>query len=54
MATKPDARQAFAEALANELDLDLDEKVMAAMDRVLIALWMLGFKIVSLDDGDEA
>lgn len=53
MPAKPDARQAFAEALANELDIDLNEKVMAAMDRVLIALWILGFKIVSLDD-DEA
>jgi hypothetical protein len=42
-----EARQAFAVALANELDLDLDEQAMAAIDRVLAALWLLGFKIVS-------
>lgn len=48
-----EARQAFATALANELGLDLNEQVMAAIDRVLAALWLLGFKIVS-HDGDQA
>ena len=48
-----EARQAFAIALANELDLDLNEQVMAAIDRVLAALWLLGFKIVS-HNGDQA
>ena len=46
-----EARRAFAIALANELDLDLNEQVMAAIDRVLAALWLLGFKIVSHDGG---
>jgi len=45
------AREAFATALANELDLDLNEDVMAAIDRVLAALWLLGFKIVGHDGG---
>lgn len=47
------ARQAFAEAIANELGLDLNEQVMAGIDRILAALWLLGFKIVS-HDGDQA
>ena len=46
-----EARRAFAIALANELDIDLNEQVMAAIDRVLAALWLLGFKIVSHDGG---
>jgi hypothetical protein len=43
------ARHAFATALANELDLDLTDEAMAGIDRILAALWLLGFKIVSHD-----
>lgn len=43
------ARVALAEALANELGLDLDDDVMKAIDKVLISLWLLGYKIVPVD-----
>jgi hypothetical protein len=42
-----DARQAFATAIANELDLDLTDEAMAAIDRILAALWLLGYRVVS-------
>jgi hypothetical protein len=44
-----EAREAFATVVANELELSLDEEVLAAIDRLLAALWVEGFKIVSHD-----
>jgi hypothetical protein len=46
------ARTAFAETLAQHLDLDLDPEVMDAIDRVLASLYLRGFTIVPLSDGE--
>jgi hypothetical protein len=44
------ARQALAEAIGGEIKIDLDQDVMAAIDRILAALWILGFKVVKMDE----
>jgi hypothetical protein len=43
------ARLAFAEVLSNELGIDLTPEFLAAVDRVLIGLWLAGFKIEPLE-----
>ena len=41
-----DARHAFAEALAVELDLDMSPEYLAACDRVLMRLWIAGYAVL--------
>lgn len=43
-----DARQALAGAITNETGQDLNEELMAAIDRILSALWLFGFKLVEI------
>lgn len=43
-----DPRDAFHEALAIELERDIDDEFKAAADRVLMQLWRLGFVIDAL------
>lgn len=47
------AREALAEALAGELDMDLTPEFLAATDRVLIRLYMSGY-IVAAGEYPEA
>lgn len=49
-----DARQAFAEAVSNEVGLDLNDEVLARIDQMLMALWLLGFMIVELKEEETA
>jgi hypothetical protein len=44
------ARNATAEALAQELDLDLTPEFFNNVDRFLMQLWMRGFKVTELPD----
>jgi hypothetical protein len=45
-------RESFAEVLSNSLGIDMDERFMASVDLILIALWLKGYKIEKLDDSD--
>lgn len=45
-----DARLALANAMADQLSLALDTKMMARVDLILMHLWLSGFKVVMLDD----
>ena len=47
-----DARTALADALGAELDIDLSPKFVAATDRVLMRLWLHGFRVTPFDDDD--
>lgn len=50
-----DARTAFADALAAELDLDLSPEFMAASDRVLVRLWLHGYTVHPIpEETDDA
>jgi hypothetical protein len=50
-----DARIAFAQALSEELGVDMNDEFLAATDRVLARLYLFGFIIrPPLDDGGEA
>lgn len=42
----------FAVCLATELDMDITPAFIAASDRVLMRLWMEGFKITPLKEED--
>ena len=47
------ARSALADALAVELDIDINPAFMAGVDRVLIRLWLHGYAIREAQDDDE-
>ena len=46
------AREALADALAAELDLDITPEFMMATDKVLIRLYLHGYAVVA--DSEEA
>ena len=45
-----DARTAFAEAIAQEMDMDLSPEFMAACDKALIQLWLRGYAVLPAPD----
>lgn len=49
----PDARMATAEALAQELDLDMTPEFLVAIDKFIAQLWMRGFKIVPVTNDEQ-
>jgi hypothetical protein len=53
VADKRTGREALADVLSHELDIDLSDEFMKILDRMLVELWMLGFKIVPVDDKEE-
>ena len=48
-------REALADAFAAELDMDIESRFMAGVDRVLIRLWLHGYSVlpVSSETGAE-
>ena len=45
-----DARIAFAESFAQEMDMDLSPEFMAACDKALIQLWLRGYAVLPAPD----
>ena len=46
------AREAIAESIAAEMGADLDEAFMVAIDKILIRLWLFGFRVSEVPDDD--
>ena len=48
-----DARTAFCDALAAEMDMDLTPEFMAAADRVLVRLYLHGYIVAAAPEDEE-
>ena len=47
-----DARQALADALSAEMDTEVTPELMDGVNVVLIRLWLSGFKIMPIPEGE--
>ena len=53
MADTRGARLVFAEALSEELGVDMDPKFLAAVDKLLARLWFAGFAVLPVPEKQE-
>ena len=54
MADARGARIVLAEALSEELDMDMTPEFLAACDKLLARLWLAGFTVLPVPDKQEA
>ena len=53
MADTRGGRLVFAEALSEELGVDMDPKFLAAVDKLLARLWFAGFAVLPVPEKQE-
>jgi hypothetical protein len=47
-----DGRTSLIQAISDEMGKDIDLAFVAAVDKILIRLWMFGYRIEPFDEGD--
>lgn len=48
-----DAREALGQSIAAELKIYVDDSWIRACDRVLMRLWIEGYKVVPVEEGEK-